>query len=50
TVYDSACIVYNRNETRSFFKSPNPASYIYVQTFITNSTTFNTFAYYLSKS
>jgi hypothetical protein len=48
--YDGACIVYGRNEARSFLESPDPAGHAYVQTFTTDGTTLNTFAHYSSES
>ncbi|KAG9233183.1 hypothetical protein BJ875DRAFT_54485 [Amylocarpus encephaloides] len=34
--YDGACMVYGRNEARSFLESPDPAGHVYVQTFTTD--------------
>jgi hypothetical protein len=48
--YDGACMVYGRNEARSFLESPDPAGHAYVQTFTTDGTTLNTFAHYSSES
>ncbi|KAE8445148.1 hypothetical protein EG329_013644 [Mollisiaceae sp. DMI_Dod_QoI] len=48
--YDGACMVYGRNEARSFLERPDPAGHAYVQTFTTDGTTLNTFAHYSSES
>lgn len=48
--YDGACMVYGRNQARSFLESPDPAGHAYVQTFTTDGTTLNTFAHYSSET
>jgi hypothetical protein len=48
--YDGACMVYGRNEARSFLESPDPAGHAFVSTFTTDGTTLNTFAHYSSET
>ncbi|KAJ8063114.1 hypothetical protein OCU04_008356 [Sclerotinia nivalis] len=48
--YDGACMVYGRNEARSFLESPDPAGHAFVSTFTTDGTTLNIFDHYLSES
>jgi hypothetical protein len=48
--YDGACMVYGRNQARSFLESPDSDGHAYVHTFTTDGTTLNTFAHYSSQS
>ncbi|KAL5322128.1 hypothetical protein ACEPPN_010097 [Leptodophora sp. 'Broadleaf-Isolate-01'] len=48
--YDGACMVYGRNEARSFLESPDPAGHAFISTFTTDGTTLNTFDHYSSES
>ncbi|KAH6714503.1 hypothetical protein BKA61DRAFT_461383, partial [Leptodontidium sp. MPI-SDFR-AT-0119] len=48
--YDGACIVYGRNEARSFLNKPDPTGHAYVRTFTTDGTTLNTYTHYASES
>jgi hypothetical protein len=48
--YDGACMVYGRNEARSFLEEPDPADHAFVSTFTTDGTTVNTFAHYSSET
>jgi hypothetical protein len=48
--YDGACMVYGRNEARSFLESPDSAGHAFVSTFTTDGTALNTFAHYSSES
>jgi hypothetical protein len=48
--YDGACIVYGRNEARSFLESPDPAGHAFISTFTTDGTTLNIFDHYSSES
>jgi hypothetical protein len=48
--YDGACMVFGRNQARSFLESPDPNGHAYIHTFTTNGTILNTFAYYSSWS
>lgn len=48
--YDGACMVYGRNQARSFLESPDPTGHAYVQTFVTNGSVLHTFAHYSSES
>ncbi|KAK0101219.1 hypothetical protein ONS95_012798 [Cadophora gregata] len=48
--YDGACMVYGRNEARSYLESPDPPGYAFVSTFTTDGTTVNTFAHYSSET
>lgn len=47
--YDGACMVYGRNNARSFLESPDPDGHAFVSTFTTDGTTLNTFAHYSSE-
>jgi hypothetical protein len=49
-VYDRACMVYGRNQARSFLNRPDPVGHTYVRTFTTDSTTLNTYTHYSSES
>jgi len=48
--YDGACMVYGRNEARSFLESPDPAGHAFISTFTTDGTTLNIFDHYSSES
>lgn len=48
--YDSACMVYGRNQARLFLNNPDSAGHAYVRTFTTDSTNLNTFAHYSSET
>lgn len=48
--YDGACMVYGRNEARSFLGSSDPASHAFVSAFTTDGLTLNTFAHYSSET
>ena len=48
--YDGACMVYGRNNARSFLNRPDTAGHAYVHTFTTDGTTLNTFAHYSAES
>jgi hypothetical protein len=46
--YDGACMVYGRNEARSFLNRSDSAGHAYVRTFTTDGTILNTYAHYSS--
>ncbi|KAH6713402.1 hypothetical protein BKA61DRAFT_644320 [Leptodontidium sp. MPI-SDFR-AT-0119] len=48
--YDGACMIYGRNEARSFLESPDPAGHAFISTFTTDGTTLNIFDHYSSES
>jgi hypothetical protein len=48
--YDGACMVYGREQARSFLESPDPDGHAFVSTFTTDGTTLNTYAHYSSQS
>lgn len=48
--YDGACMVYGRNQARSYLETPDPTGHAYVQTFTTNGDKLDTFAHYASIS
>jgi hypothetical protein len=48
--YDCACMVYGRNEARSFLENPDPPDHAFVSTFTSDGRSLDTFAHYASES